>query len=86
MALGAGHAFKFTPAIGLALAELATGSDTTDDLTAFAVDATAVPRDVRPGMQIQRRATATTTGRSMRGRGASASSGTSRMPRPSAPT
>ncbi|SDO25931.1 sarcosine oxidase [Microbacterium sp. ru370.1] len=43
VALGAGHAFKFTPAIGLALAELARGEDTTDDLTAFALDATAVP-------------------------------------------
>ncbi|WZH38789.1 MAG: N-methyl-L-tryptophan oxidase [Microbacterium enclense] len=43
VALGAGHAFKFTPAIGLALAELAMGVDTTDDLTAFAVDATAAP-------------------------------------------
>lgn len=43
VALGAGHAFKFTPAIGLALAELAMGGDTTDDLTAFAVDATAAP-------------------------------------------
>ncbi|PZO55771.1 MAG: hypothetical protein DI639_17775 [Leifsonia xyli] len=43
VALGAGHAFKFTPAIGRALAELAMGVDTTDDLTAFAVDATAAP-------------------------------------------
>ncbi|KQR84777.1 N-methyl-L-tryptophan oxidase [Microbacterium sp. Leaf179] len=43
VALGAGHAFKFTPAIGLALAELAMGGDTTDDLSAFAVDATVAP-------------------------------------------
>jgi len=43
VALGAGHAFKFTPAIGLALAELALGGETTDDLTAFAVDATVAP-------------------------------------------
>lgn len=43
VALGAGHAFKFTPAFGLALAELATGRPTTDDVSAFAVDATVVP-------------------------------------------
>lgn len=36
--LGAGHAFKFTPVIGLALAELALGGETTDDLSAFAAD------------------------------------------------
>lgn len=41
--LGAGHAFKFTPAFGLGLAELAIGDGTTDDLGAFAVDATAAP-------------------------------------------
>lgn len=41
--LGAGHAFKFTPAFGLALAELAIGDGTTDDVSAFAVDATVAP-------------------------------------------
>lgn len=41
--LGAGHAFKFTPAFGLGLAELAIGDGTTDDLSAFAVDATVAP-------------------------------------------
>ena len=43
VALGAGHAFKFTPAFGLALAELAMGLPTTDDVAAFAVDASVVP-------------------------------------------
>ncbi len=38
--LGAGHAFKFTPAIGRALAELALEETTTDDLSAFGVTAT----------------------------------------------
>lgn len=35
--LGAGHAFKFTPAFGRALAELAQGVPTTDDLGAFTI-------------------------------------------------
>jgi sarcosine oxidase len=36
VALGAGHAFKFTPAIGRILAELATTGETTDDISTFA--------------------------------------------------
>ncbi|MEV0381106.1 N-methyl-L-tryptophan oxidase [Nonomuraea sp. NPDC050643] len=36
VALGAGHAFKFTPAIGRILAELATDGETGDDISAFA--------------------------------------------------
>lgn len=35
--LGAGHAFKFTPAFGRALAELALERPTTDDLGAFTI-------------------------------------------------
>ena len=35
VALGAGHAFKFTPAIGRILAELAVDGGTTDDIAAF---------------------------------------------------
>jgi sarcosine oxidase len=35
--LGAGHAFKFTPAIGRILAELATDGESTDDISAFTV-------------------------------------------------
>jgi sarcosine oxidase len=41
VALGAGHAFKFTPAIGRILAELAVDGETTDDIAAFAVTAPA---------------------------------------------
>ena len=37
VALGAGHAFKFTPAIGRILAELAVDGETSDDITAFTV-------------------------------------------------
>lgn len=37
LALGAGHAFKFTPAIGRILAELAVDGGTTDDIDAFGV-------------------------------------------------
>ena len=36
LALGAGHAFKFTPAIGRILAELAVDGGTGDDISAFA--------------------------------------------------
>jgi sarcosine oxidase len=36
VALGAGHAFKFTPAIGRILAELAVDGGTGDDISAFA--------------------------------------------------
>lgn len=36
--LGAGHAFKFTPAFGRALAELALDGQSTDDLSSFAVE------------------------------------------------
>ncbi|MFJ2634574.1 N-methyl-L-tryptophan oxidase [Streptomyces sp. NPDC087422] len=36
VALGAGHAFKFTPAIGRILAELALDGESTDDISAFA--------------------------------------------------
>lgn len=35
VALGSGHAFKFTPAIGRILAELAVDGETTDDISAF---------------------------------------------------
>ncbi|WP_068800718.1 N-methyl-L-tryptophan oxidase [Pseudonocardia sp. HH130630-07] len=38
LGLGAGHAFKFTPAIGRILAELAVDGGTADDVSAFAVD------------------------------------------------
>jgi sarcosine oxidase len=37
VALGAGHAFKFTPAIGRILAELAVDGETSDDISTFAV-------------------------------------------------
>jgi sarcosine oxidase len=37
VALGAGHAFKFTPAIGRILAELAVDGATSDDIATFAV-------------------------------------------------
>jgi len=37
VALGAGHAFKFTPAIGRILAELAVDGVTSDDIATFAV-------------------------------------------------
>jgi sarcosine oxidase len=37
VALGAGHAFKFTPAIGRILAELAVDGDTGDDISTFTV-------------------------------------------------
>lgn len=40
VALGAGHAFKFTPAIGRILAELAVDGETSDDIATF----TAPPR------------------------------------------
>jgi sarcosine oxidase len=39
VALGAGHAFKFTPAIGRILAELALDGETADDIALFAVPA-----------------------------------------------
>ncbi|WP_129662865.1 N-methyl-L-tryptophan oxidase [Phytoactinopolyspora endophytica] len=39
--LGAGHAFKFTPAIGRILAELAVDGETDDDISAFAVPSNA---------------------------------------------
>lgn len=37
VALGAGHAFKFTPAIGRVLAELALDGESSDDIAAFAL-------------------------------------------------
>ncbi|GAA3661764.1 N-methyl-L-tryptophan oxidase [Microbacterium marinilacus] len=37
VALGAGHAFKFTPAIGRIVAELAVDGSTSDDVSAFTV-------------------------------------------------
>jgi sarcosine oxidase len=44
VALGAGHAFKFTPAIGRILAELAVDGETSDDISTFAVPSrTGVP-------------------------------------------
>ena len=39
VALGAGHAFKFTPAIGRVLAELAVDGETSDDVSRFTVTA-----------------------------------------------
>ena len=41
VALGAGHAFKFTPAIGRILAELAVDGETSDDIAQFTVTAPA---------------------------------------------
>src|SRR5690606_10179701 len=41
VALAAGHGFKFTPAIGRILAELALDGETTDDISAFAAPAPA---------------------------------------------
>lgn len=43
VALGAGHAFKFTPAIGRILAELAVTGSTADDISTFAVGSAAQP-------------------------------------------
>jgi sarcosine oxidase len=37
VALGAGHAFKFTPAIGRILAELAVDGETSDDISQFTI-------------------------------------------------
>ncbi|MGO3135532.1 MAG: N-methyl-L-tryptophan oxidase [Agrococcus casei] len=45
VALGAGHAFKFTPAIGRILAELAVDGSTEDDISTFAVGSTMNPSD-----------------------------------------
>ena len=43
VALGAGHAFKFTPTIGRILAELAVDGETTDDISTFGVASAAHP-------------------------------------------
>lgn len=43
VALGAGHAFKFTPAIGRILAELAVDGGTADDVSAFSAQRAAQP-------------------------------------------
>jgi sarcosine oxidase len=43
VALGAGHAFKFTPTIGRVLAELALDGETSEDISRFAVS---MPEDV----------------------------------------
>lgn len=51
VALGAGHAFKFTPAIGRVLAELALHGETSDDISTFAPGSAAQPSggiDSRP--------------------------------------
>lgn len=48
VALGAGHAFKFTPAIGRVLAELAVDGETTDDISAFGI-APRIPASVGIG-------------------------------------
>lgn len=51
VALGAGHAFKFTPAIGRVLAELALDGVTSDDVSSFTVAAATDPAggiDARP--------------------------------------
>ncbi len=45
VALGAGHAFKFTPTIGRILAELAVDGETADDISTFTVAAAASPTD-----------------------------------------
>ncbi|WP_236795557.1 N-methyl-L-tryptophan oxidase [Amycolatopsis sp. GM8] len=37
VALGAGHAFKFTPAVGRILAELVVDGETSDDISAFTI-------------------------------------------------
>ncbi len=41
--LGAGHAFKFTPAIGRVLAELAVDDETSDDISAFTLRPSPTP-------------------------------------------
>ncbi|WP_159500535.1 N-methyl-L-tryptophan oxidase [Microbacterium sp. 18062] len=43
LGLGAGHAFKFAPAIGRVLAELAVDGESTDDISTFSVAAAANP-------------------------------------------
>jgi sarcosine oxidase len=43
VALGAGHAFKFTPTIGRILAELAVDGETTEDISTFGVGSAANP-------------------------------------------
>ncbi|WP_157981649.1 N-methyl-L-tryptophan oxidase [Protaetiibacter intestinalis] len=43
VALAAGHGFKFTPAIGRVLAELALDGTTSDDISGFAVPVAAAP-------------------------------------------
>lgn len=43
VALGAGHAFKFTPTIGRILAELALDGETADDISTFSVASAANP-------------------------------------------
>ncbi|WP_423464078.1 N-methyl-L-tryptophan oxidase [Promicromonospora sp. MS192] len=43
VALGAGHAFKFTPAIGRILAELALDGETPDDILSFAAPSVVTP-------------------------------------------
>jgi sarcosine oxidase len=42
VALGSGHAFKFTPAIGRVLSELALDGATTDDISSFTVETPSV--------------------------------------------
>lgn len=43
VALGAGHAFKFTPTIGRILAELAVDGETSDDISTFTVESAEHP-------------------------------------------
>jgi sarcosine oxidase len=49
VALGAGHAFKFTPAIGRILAELAVHGSTTDDISMFRAPARGARVDLGGG-------------------------------------
>jgi sarcosine oxidase len=49
VALGAGHAFKFTPAIGRILAELAVDGETSDDISMFRAPAAGVAVDLGGG-------------------------------------
>jgi sarcosine oxidase len=48
VALGAGHAFKFTPAIGRILAELAIEGETSDDISTFGIPTATTVGAVRP--------------------------------------
>lgn len=53
--LGAAHAFKFAPAIGRILAELAVDGETKDDITKFGLESIAAPAGLGFGNQNPRR-------------------------------